>query len=163
MSLSGKFLVAKPILRDPNFARTVVIVLAHNDEGALGLVVNRPVEAEGLPLPLFEGGPCPSSGLFLLHGNEAWSDEESPQQVAPGVFVGDASIFERAGKEADETKMRVRVFRGYSGWGAGQLERELASGDWSVQSATGELLFDTPSDDLWKYLVPPMIPQPSVN
>ena len=57
----------------------------------------------------------------------------------------------------------MRVFRGYAGWGGGQLERELAVGDWAIVPASGELLFDTPAADLWKHLVPPMIPQPSVN
>jgi putative transcriptional regulator len=162
MSLAGKFLVAKPILRDPNFVRTVVVLLAHNAEGALGLVVNRP-SAEELPLPLFDGGPCASSGLFLLHGNAAWVDADGPQEIAPGVFVGDASVFERAGKAGPEVRQRVRVFRGYAGWGGGQLERELAVGDWAIMPASGELLFDTPVADLWKHLVPPMIPQPSLN
>ena len=163
MSLAGSFLVAKPILRDPNFARTVVILLAHNDEGALGLVVNRPVVLEGLPLPLFEGGPCPSAGLFLLHGNADWVEPDAAQQIAPGVFVGDAAVFERAGNADAEVRQRVRVFRGYAGWGGGQLERELAVGDWAVLHANGELLFDTATEDLWKNLVPPMIPQPSLN
>src|SRR5579864_1332585 len=85
MSLAGKFLVAKPILRDPNFVRTVVVLLAHNAEGALGLVVNRPANNEDLPLPLFDGGPCSSAGLFLLHGNADWADPETPQEIAPGV------------------------------------------------------------------------------
>ncbi len=164
MSLAGKFLVAKPILRDPNFVRTVVVLLAHNAEGALGLVVNRPAEEdEELPLPLFDGGPCSSTGLFLLHGNEAWADPEGRQEIAPGVFVGDAAVFERAGKAGSEVRQRVRVFRGYAGWGSGQFERELAVGDWAVMSANGEMLFDTPAADLWKHLVPPMIPQPSLN
>jgi putative transcriptional regulator len=163
MSLAGKFLVAKPILRDPNFARCVVVLLAHNDEGALGLIVNRPAATEELPLPLFDGGPCASAGLFLLHGNAAWTDGEGPQEIAPGVFVGDAGVFERAGKSGPEMRRRVRVFRGYAGWGGGQLERELAVGDWAVMPASGELLFDTPVADLWKHLVPPMIPQPSMN
>ena len=163
MSLAGKFLVAKPILRDPNFVRTVVVLLAHNDEGALGLVVNRPATADELPLPLFEGGPCSSAGLFLLHGNPDWTDPDGPQEIAPGVFVGDAAVFERAGKSGTEARLRVRVFRGYAGWGGGQLERELAVGDWAVVSANGDLLFDTPAADLWKHLVPPMIPEPSVN
>ncbi len=163
MSLAGKFLVAKSILRDPNFARTVVVLLAHNEEGALGLVVNRPSETEELPLPLFDGGPCSSGGLFLLHGNSAWVEPDGPQEIAPGVFVGDAAVFERAGKAGQEVRRRVRVFRGYAGWGGGQLERELTVGDWAVVPASGELLFDTPAEDLWKLLVPPMIPQPSVN
>src|SRR5579862_6339090 len=156
MSLAGKFLVAKPILRDPNFVHAVVVLLAHNAEGALGLIVNRPAPAEELPLPLFEGGPCASAGLFLLHGNSAWADPEGPQEIAPGLFVGDATVFERAGKAGPKVRRRVRVFRGYAGWGGGQLERELAVGDWAVMPASGELLFDTPVEDLWKHLVPPM-------
>ena len=138
-------------------------MLAHNDDGALGLVVNRPVEAEGLPLALFEGGPCPSSSLFLLHGKASWAEADGPQEIAPGIFVGDAEIFEKAGKAAAGVRKRVRVYRGYAGWGGGQLERELAAGDWAVVAASGELLFDTPIESLWKNLVPPMIPQPSLN
>ena len=65
MSLAGSFLVARQVLRDPNFERTVVLLLAHSDEGAFGLVVNRPATAKGLPWPLFVGGPCPSPGFSL--------------------------------------------------------------------------------------------------
>ena len=69
-SLAGKFLVAKPILQDPNFAQTVVLILRHNGEGAFGLVVNRPAESEGVPFPVYVGGPCPASGLIIGYGKK---------------------------------------------------------------------------------------------
>ncbi|HZT82617.1 MAG TPA: YqgE/AlgH family protein [Gemmataceae bacterium] len=167
-SLAGSFLVARPLLRDPNFARTVVLLLAHNDDGAFGLVVNQPADVPGLPWPLFSGGPCPAPGLILLHGYPEWveageAEAGAAQTVAPGVFLGDASCLEKANELSDDGAARFRVFRGYSGWGGGQLEGELAAGAWAVVPATAELVFDTPPDELWDRLAPPMIPEPSVN
>src|SRR4051812_13819334 len=76
MSLAGSFLVAQSSLIDPNFMQTVVLILAHNDEGAFGLVVNRPIKKADLPFPLFQGGPCPAPGLFMLHGHSDWLPQE---------------------------------------------------------------------------------------
>jgi putative transcriptional regulator len=172
MSLAGSFLVARPLLQDPNFRRTVVLILAHNADGAFGLVVNRPAKAEGLPWPLFVGGPCPSPGLMMLHGHADWAQaaaeasEESAMgpQVAPGVYIGNAATLERAGKEEEAPEdLRFRVFSGYAGWSGGQLEGELAAGAWALASANGEVLFGTPFEDLWERLAPPRIPQPSMN
>src|SRR5437660_7908811 len=100
MSLAGSFLVAQPMLQDPNFRRTVVLILAHNSDGAFGLVVNRQAKAEGLPWPLFVGGPCPSPGLMMLHAHADWAkpvaektDEDETEEtltgpeVAPGIFI----------------------------------------------------------------------------
>jgi len=74
MSLAGSFLVAQSSLNDPNFMQTVVLILAHTEGGAFGLVVNRPAKKDGLPFPVFEGGPCPAPGLFMLHGHPDWVD-----------------------------------------------------------------------------------------
>src|SRR2546429_7938511 len=71
-SLAGSFLVAKPELQDSNFHQTVVLLLQHGSEGAFGLVVNRPAKTEGLPFPVFHGGPCQAPGLILLHGHAGW-------------------------------------------------------------------------------------------
>jgi putative transcriptional regulator len=168
MSLAGSFLIARPSLLDPNFRKTVVLLLAHTDEGAFGLVVNRRAEAEGLPWPLFVGGPCPSPGLMMLHGHSEWarpeeSGEEAKPEVAPGVFIGDAACLERATKVPDDEQQRVRVFSGYAGWSGGQLENELAEGAWAVTSASASTLFEVPIDELWDRLAPPRIPLPSVN
>lgn len=170
MSYTGCFLVAKPILQDPNFKHTVVFLLAHNAEGAFGLVVNRPAEAEGLPWPVFIGGPCPSPGLIMLHGHAEWaeseeeeSDTEKERELAPGIYSGDAACLDRVTKLDDAETVHFRVFSGYAGWGSGQLEGELASGAWAITMANGSLLFNTPVAELWDRLAPPRIPEPSVN
>jgi putative transcriptional regulator len=170
MSLAGSFLVARPILQDPSFVRTVVLLLAHNEEGAFGLVVNRPAKNKGIPFPLFVGGPCPSPGLMVLHGHAEWRGPEedaeetsATPEVAPGIFVGDESSLEHGKDLLEGDGLRLRVFSGYAGWGSGQLEGELAVGAWAVAPASGNILFDTPTKELWEQLVPPTLPQPSLN
>jgi putative transcriptional regulator len=164
MSLSGSFLIARPVLQDPNFEHTVVLILAHNPDGAFGLVVNRPSKAEGLTFPVFAGGPCPSPGLILLHGHTDWAAEGiGSQQIAPGLFLGDPSCLDRATEAPSKDEVRLRAYHGYAGWGPGQLEDELASGAWAVTPARGELLFDLPFEEMWQDLLPPRIPQPSLN
>ncbi len=169
MSHAGCFLVARPILRDPNFAQTVVLLLAHNDDGAFGLVVNRPRQVEGLEFPVFQGGPCPAPGLFLLHGHKDWlPDEPGPEgglepRIAAGIYLGDASSLDRVRQPESGETLRFRVFKGYAGWGEGQLEQELLEAAWAVQPATSALLFDAPAEELWDLLRPPTIAEPSLN
>jgi putative transcriptional regulator len=167
--LVGTFLVARPVLRDPNFRQSVVLILEHGDGGALGVIVNRPAPAKELPMPVFMGGPCQSPGLIMLHGHAEWTepgddeDGAGAREVVPGVYVGDAAVLARASDLPSDAAHRYRVFWGYSGWGPGQLEQELASGAWAVLPASAELMFDTPVDSLWSTLRPPAIPEPSVN
>ncbi len=163
-SLSGQFLVARHTLRDPNFCQTVVLLLQHGEEGAFGLVVNRPIKSEELPFPVFTGGPCESPGLLMLHGHNDWveADPESGP-VAPGIFLGDAECMNRITDPTPTTDYQYRMFSGYSGWGPGQLEGELSAGAWQVVPATGDILFDTPVESLWIHLAPPSLPEPSVN
>lgn len=160
-SLAGSFLIARPVLRDPNFRQTVVLLLQHGTEGAFGLVVNRPAKVEGLPFPVYGGGPCQSEGLLMLHGHTDWSEDQ--KGLAPGIYLGDASCLPKVTEPADPDGLRFRMFAGYSGWGPQQLEGELKAGAWAVVPATGELLFDTPVEQLWSLLLPPRIPQPSLN
>jgi putative transcriptional regulator len=169
MSLAGSFLIARSVLKDPNFAQSVVLVLNHDEDGALGLVVNRLLEAKDVPFPVFRGGPCSAPGFFMLHGHSDWvsaageSEAAVKKEIAPGIFVGDESCAERANAESLAEGLRLRIFRGYAGWGPGQLEHELAAGAWGVVPASGEVLFATPVEDLWQRLLPPRIPQPSMN
>lgn len=170
MSLAGSFLVAQPSLVDPNFAQAVVLVLAHNDDGAFGLIVNRPAKKAGLPFPVFHGGPCAAPGLFMLHGHADWLEGESePEQdgakreVAPGIYLGDASCLKRAHQMPEGETLNFRAFQGYAGWGAGQLEAELKGGAWLTTPAESDVLFGTPADNLWRLLAPPRIPRPSLN
>src|SRR5262245_53655972 len=107
MTLAGSFLVARPVLRDPNFEQSVVLLLAHNDNGAFGVVVNRMAPAGEFPFPVFDGGPCPSPGLILLHGHAEWAssadepeEEDAPKtEAAPGIYVGDADSFQQASQK----------------------------------------------------------------
>jgi putative transcriptional regulator len=165
-SLAGSFLIARPALKESTFCQTVVLLLEHGAEGAFGLVVNRPAPVEELPLPVFAGGPCESEGLLLLHGHADWV-EPTPDllksEVAPGIYLGDTSCIGRVKDPPQGEPLRYRLFAGYAGWGPEQLEGELAAGVWAVVPATGQLLFDTPVDEMWDQLVPPTIPQPSLN
>lgn len=169
-NLAGHFLIAETELQDPNFFRTVVLMLHHNEEGAFGLVVNRESEVtvaeviEGMEssalaaLTVFVGGPVQQNYVFVLHSGVAdrYSSEhlESPCQ---GVFFEPSfqHVADYAGSEdylalETEQRPRIRVFAGYSGWGPGQLERELEEDAWLVHPARAELVFDLDSAEGWK-------------
>ena len=154
-SLAGRFLVAANILRDPNFLRAVVLLVRHDDEGAFGLVLNRPMDAQLDQIwaqlsetpcrrtePLYVGGPV--EGPFTaLHTNEELSD----LIVSSGLyFSGEKSHLEQliAGDEPP-----ARFFVGFAGWGPGQLEAELDEQAWLTASATIEMIFSDPAD-LWE-------------
>jgi putative transcriptional regulator len=165
-TLAGSFLVARPVLKDSNFRQAVVLLLQHGSQGAFGLVVNRSASVKGLPFPVFAGGPCESEGFLMLHGHPDWletSPDPEKSEVAPGIFLGDASCLNRITEENSSESLRYRMFAGYAGWGAYQLENELTTGAWAVTPANGDLLFNTPIEDLWCRLLPPTIPEPSLN
>ena len=162
-SLAGCFLVARPVLDDPTFKRTVVFLLQHGPEGAFGLVVNRPIESEKLPFPIYLGGPCKLEGMLLLHGHADWMTDKDQGEVCPGVFLGDSECAERVAQGESAHGMRFKMFSGYSGWGPQQLEGELAEKAWAVVRATSEDIFDMPVADLWTRVLPPTIPEPSLN
>jgi len=155
--LKGRLLVATPNLSDPNFFRTVVLIIEHGDDGALGVVLNRPSELEvAEPLPawaevaaqppvVFVGGPVsPSSAICLARVGTADGDGWEP--LVGSVGAVDLNL------DPDETTPRpqeVRVFAGYAGWGPRQLEAEILSGGWFVVDAEpGDALVQVP-DDLW--------------
>lgn len=164
-SLAGKFLIARPTLKDPFFARSVILMIQHGPDGAFGLVLNRVQTTKELPFPVHIGGPCKFQGLILIHGQDEWvADEERPAaQICPGVFLGDAESFQRIANPEIEPDWKVRVFAGYSGWGPGQLEHELSEGSWSIHPAEANNVFEIPNDELWVRMAPSTIPEPSVN
>jgi putative transcriptional regulator len=155
-SLAGQLLLASPALRDPNFARTVVLVSVHSEQGAMGVVLNRPsavTVGEAVPQleqavaerePVYVGGPVqPSSIVFL-------AEFLDPSLAGLLVFgrVGfpapDAAI-----DELTEATARRRVFAGYAGWGEGQLDTEVDQGDWIAQAALPEDVFTEIPRELW--------------
>lgn len=140
-SFAGELLVASPALLDPNFRRTVVLVLRHDDDGALGLVLNRPLpmttgealpawqQAVSLPGNLFQGGPVGLDGALGLA-------TLTPSADAPLVdrLVGPFGLLDLNADPAEGLPgvTGVRVFVGHAGWAGGQLEAEVESGDWYV-------------------------------
>ncbi len=179
-SARGKLLIAGPGLLDPNFWRTVVLVVEHSEDGALGLVLNRPSETsvhESVSQleelvdgdePLFIGGPVQPSSVIVL------ARLEDPSDAALLAF-DDIGVI-GAGSESDPSPAGVRqgrAFVGHAGWGAGQLDSELERGDWITEPARREDAFSEDPRELWSSvltrmggsyaLVARMPPDPSVN
>lgn len=154
-SLSGKLLVAGPGLLDPNFHRTVVLVGAHDEEGAIGVVLNRPTElpVEEVAPPLaalagagavvFVGGPVRPTELVLLVELSGPAEPDVPVLGAIGFVTGDVD------PGLAPSVRRARVFAGYAGWGAGQLEAELEQASWIVEPALPEDVFSADAGGLW--------------
>lgn len=155
-SLAGQLLLAAPTLLDPNFARTVVLIGMHSEEGAMGVVLNRPSTVsvgEAVPqledVPdaaeqLYVGGPVqPSSVVFLA---EFLEPELAGMLVLGriGFPAPDADI-----ERLVEATARRRVFAGHAGWGEGQLDAEVADGDWIAHPAQPEDVFTDDPRELW--------------
>lgn len=157
--IEGKLLIASPHLSDPNFYRTVVLVLKHDRDEAFGLILNRPTEHRLSDvmamvskvscvhdIPLYYGGPV-EGPLMALHDI---SEDEPESECRSGVAVSVQQ--ERILKLVTQAGIRLRVFDGYSGWGAGQLEAELEQGGWLIADANSDNIF-CDHDELWERLV----------
>lgn len=157
-SLQGHFLVAAPQLADGNFYRSVVLLVKHDDEGAFGLILNRPTGQTVRELwrmvaeqeldcdrPLYLGGPV-QGPLVCLHRVKSCAEAE----VLPGVFF--AAHKEQLLKVVSQTSKPFRLFMGYAGWAGGQLEGELEAGGWLAVQADKKLVFYD-QDDLWEQVV----------
>lgn len=159
-SLAGRLLLASTTLTDPSFARSVVLIGVHNQDGALGLVLNRPSgvqiagavpqlgELVGGGEPVYVGGPVRTSTIVLL----AEFLDPSPAGLlvlgriglpAPGASLEDLA----------QATARRRVFAGYAGWGEGQLDAELERGDWIAGDAGPEDIFTEAPQDLWSEML----------
>ena len=158
---AGALLVAEPPMADPNFKRSVILLCEHSTEGSFGLVLNRPSpmqlsEVAGLKLPeglqLALGGPVQADTLHFLH---PFGDEiEGALPVADGIWWGGDLESLLQGIDAERVDARrVRFFLGYSGWGEGQLEEEVAERGWIVLSATDSLVFAEEDDELWRQIL----------
>lgn len=169
-ALAPGFLIASPPLGDPNFDRTVVLLVQHGADGALGFVVNRtlPLELHALLSQagydtdgtkggalVHSGGPVqPTSGWLLAEG---LASHEGTLPIADGLQVSPArTAFDALAKAAKELDAAVFdgqrriVLLGYSGWGPGQLEGEIAAGAWLPVPFDAAILFDTPIEERWE-------------
>jgi putative transcriptional regulator len=153
--LQGHLLIAGASLLDPNFRRAVVLIGHHDDDGAVGVVLNRPSEVEvadaAPPLArlveqgarLFIGGPVESSAAVVL------ADLEHPERANVIAFGSIGFLPEETGPDELGEIRRARVFAGYAGWGPGQLEGELGEGSWIVEPAQPADVFTEDPDGLW--------------
>jgi putative transcriptional regulator len=162
-SLKGKLLVAAPTLEDPNFSKTVIFMLEHNEHGALGIVVNRVlgtaptseilkglgIEGNGASgqLRLFLGGPVQPQVAFVVHSPD-YSDADT-RNIADGLSVtSDSSILKAISQGKGPNKTLIAI--GYSGWGPGQLEAEIAHDAWYVAPADADIVLGDDIDGEWK-------------
>lgn len=155
-------LLAMPHLPDPNFSRSVVLMVEHTPGGSWGLIVNRPtpvriaevldqleVEWEGLPdAVVWSGGPVEPQSGCMLHQPVSLPQLEQSHQVVDGLVL--SMLPEQLRHLASEPPERFRFLLGYAGWGAGQLESELALSSWLIAPADPEIVFGTPPDRMWE-------------
>ena len=160
---AGKILVARRSLADPNFAETVVLLVQYDEDGTLGLIINRqtkvPVSrlwkeiqaARGRTEPLYVGGPVATSGLMALLRTGIKPDEA--QHVFADVYmISSKTAVEKAvGSSADAKTLRL--YMGYAGWDGGQLEWEMGMDAWDVLPAKSGIVFDPHPETLWSRLV----------
>jgi putative transcriptional regulator len=161
-SHAGKLLVATPVIGDPNFERTVVLLLEHGDEGAFGLVLNRPTELDLLdPLPqwysfaaapcvVFVGGPVEQERAIALARADRGGSVTGWHRVLGPVGTLDLN---RRPDEIGPGLGEIRVFAGYAGWGADQLESEIDSGAWFVVDALPEDILCQDPTVLWSQVL----------
>lgn len=155
-SLKGKLLISGGGLYDPNFRHTVVLIGEHGDEGAVGVVLNRPLEAtvedavpalSGLVGPgelLFDGGPVePRQAVLVAEVGDAGLIDV-PVFGSVGFLTGEVPSY------LESQVLRARVFLGHAGWAPGQLEDEMEADSWIVEPATEDDVFSQDPDDLWR-------------
>ena len=160
MDLKHQFLIAMPAMADPNFSGSVVYICDHNDRGALGLVINRPTDLvlsalfdridlklEIAPLkdaPVFFGGPVQTERGFVLHVPSGEYSSTLPVTTEISLTTS-KDVLEAVAGGSGPDKMLVTL--GYAGWGAGQLEGEIAANAWLTVDAAPDVIFDTPADE----------------
>jgi putative transcriptional regulator len=169
-SLAPALLLSMPQLADPNFNRTVVLLCRHNEEGAFGLVVNRPVMTSGPvivqvrsdatteretldtseELQVWVGGPVePQRSWILVGHDEDTAEQERGVSIVDGLYLSTSPELLRR-VLGPNPPARTRLIVGYSGWKSGQLEAELRASAWLTSEVDRELIFDTPPDRMWE-------------
>jgi len=160
VNLTNHFLIAMPNMVDPYFARTLTFICEHNEQGALGVVVNRPIEMTlgnlferlNVPLvseihlrePVYFGGPVQTDRGFVLHQPVGKWQSTLPVRDRVGLTTS-KDILEAAGQGGGPEKMLVTL--GYSGWAADQLENEIRQNAWLTVEAKAAIIFDVPAEE----------------
>ena len=162
-NLSGKLMVAMPAMGDPRFARSVILICAHSDDGAMGLIVNKPVRdfsfaelmiqlkiarnGQGRDIRVHFGGPVERGRGFVLHSDD-YSSGGATTRVRGGYgMTATLDVLEALAKGAGPKQALLAL--GYAGWGAGQLEAEIGRNDWLVSDPAAELIFSAEDSAKW--------------
>ena len=163
-SLKNQILISMPHMNDPFFSKSVVYICEHGNSGAMGMIVNKNLDAPELreifdkffkvekPINMiksntFFGGPVLLEKGIILHH----SDYSSPKSISISKSV---SLTSDKGALEDlkrEEKVPFKLMLGHAGWSAGQLEREIENGDWLIQSTTSDFIFNLPTNQMWEY------------
>lgn len=160
--LQGKFLIALPGMPDPRFERSVILMCAHSDDGAMGLIVNKPVDgikldsvmeklgikvtANQIETPVLFGGPVETQQGLILHSNE-FSGNQSSRVTSEISVTGTLDVLHAIAAGRGPHKAAFAL--GYAGWGAGQIEDELRGNGWIHCDADAAIVFDMPPDAKW--------------
>lgn len=152
----GSLLLAQPMMEDPNFRRSVVLVCEHNEDGSFGLVLNQqlrhPLRAvlpylSSFEAPLFLGGPLAHNSLHIIH---RIPEIEKKIQIAENLYWGgDFDQIQSLLDKGTLFEQDIRFFIGYAGWTAGQLNTEVTQKDWILAQSASDLIFDTLPRELW--------------
>ncbi|MFT7227800.1 MAG: putative transcriptional regulator [Methylophilaceae bacterium] len=168
LNLTGQFLIAMPSMTDPRFSQTISFICTHNEDGAMGIVLNRPseynvedllnqIELKITPSPLledaiYEGGPVQTDRGFVLHVPQ--QEYNSTIQINDNISLTTSKdILEAAADNQAPKKMIIAL--GYAGWSAGQIEEEMGQNAWlsleaTEQQALQKIIFDTPANNRFK-------------
>lgn len=156
----GKLLIAEPFLSDPNFARSVILLCEHGDEGSVGFILNHATEltlSDLLPemlnkeVPVYQGGPVQMDTLHMLH---RMPEKLGGTEIIPGIYWGGSyEALQEVILTNDYKPTDLRLFVGYAGWTKDQLTKELDESSWIITEAKADLLFETEAKDVWKEAV----------
>lgn len=156
----GRFLVSEPFMGDPNFQRTVILLVEHNEEGSLGFVMNRQLEpflhdlvedAPNFDAPVFMGGPVEQDTLHFIHQR---GDLAGATEVVEGLYwSGDFDQLQDLIDAGEIKKEEILFFVGYSGWSPGQLDTELERKSWIVAPENTDFVFAGDQEELWQKIL----------
>jgi putative transcriptional regulator len=163
MDLAGKLIVAMPAMGDARFERSVILICAHSDEGAMGLIVNKPVpdfsfaelldqlkitnQGKGRDISVHFGGPVERGRGFVLHSTDYNSGTTTTQVRGGFGMTATLDVLEAIAQGAGPKQALLAL--GYAGWGAGQLESEIARNDWLVSDPADDLIFSVKDSAKW--------------
>ena len=156
----GSLLIANPVLPDPNFSRTVILLCNHNDQGSFGLVINRSTQLKAPDLfldidilrsynaKIYMGGPVSQSMVFYLYRSSR--DVIDLDEICSGVYLGsNLETLESLYLDIENPEENIRFYLGYSGWSDGQLDGEMEQNSWLVQDANEQFVFFDSENLIW--------------